>query len=62
MIIKKMLLEKVLFENELGFIEYDEELDKYYVQFHLTLINTSFFKIDGKIAGFQGNLFKFTFI
>ena len=61
MIIKKMLLEKVLFENELGFIEYDEELDKYYVQFHLTLINTSFLKIDGKTAGFQGNLFKFTF-
>eukprot|EP00345_Euplotes_harpa_P016977 CAMPEP_0168343170 /NCGR_PEP_ID=MMETSP0213-20121227/15891_1 /TAXON_ID=151035 /ORGANISM="Euplotes harpa, Strain FSP1.4" /LENGTH=368 /DNA_ID=CAMNT_0008350329 /DNA_START=11 /DNA_END=1117 /DNA_ORIENTATION=- len=54
MIIKRMLLENVIYENELGFIEYDEQLDKYFVKFHLSLINTSLFKIEGEYIGFQG--------
>ena len=54
MIIKRMLVEKVLFENELGHIEYDEQNDRYLVKFHLTLINSTHKLIDGNRAGFVG--------
>ena len=54
MIIKKFLEEEILYSNELGFIDYDSVEDKYYVQYHLTLINNSYARIQGEILGFKG--------
>lgn len=54
LIIKRMLLERILYENELGLIQYDQVSRKYMVKFHLTLLRTDIFKVNGKIIGFNG--------
>ena len=57
MIIKKMLQDEVILENELGNIAYDESHDRYLVKFHLTLINSSTHRIGGQMLGFKGRNF-----
>lgn len=54
LIIKRFLQEEILFEHELGFVEYDDRTEKYYVKYHLTLINNQYSKIEGEILGFKG--------
>lgn len=55
MIIKRLLDNEILFDNELAFINYDRKYNKFMVKFHWVLINSTYNQVDPRPVGFNGN-------
>lgn len=54
LVIKMFIEEKIVDEKDLGTVKYDHKSKQYKLTYHLTLINTKYEKIDGRIIGFEG--------